>query len=96
MGWLTSVPEDDSATVVQSVKSFTQRRTYSSGDTYKRTNDITVTHYVGLTKTAAESYKGAHEGDSGVQEMEVQRDGDGGAYRVVSTVITYGTWALET
>jgi hypothetical protein len=95
MAWLSSVTADN--TIVQSTKKFVERTIYiGSGSVYSRTNTIDVTHYVGLTKAAADSYVTAHVGDAGVEVMYVERENEADAYRVVAEVWTYGTWAEET
>lgn len=94
MAWLTSVTETN--TIVITSRKYTERIFWQgSGYVNKRAVEITTTHYVGLTKAAADSYVSSHSGDTGVQDMYAERVGDGGEYRVVANVVTVGAWEYD-
>ena len=59
----------------------------------KRSNTLTTTRYVGLTKDAAETYVTTNGTVSGIEDLQSERMDDSGQYAVVRVDITYGTWA---
>ncbi len=89
MAWLSAV--DASNTIVQRTRKWVQTQTIVLSRS--RDADQSVTHYVGLTKAAADSYVAAHWNDAGVVEMYVELQNDAGAYRVVAEIITFGAWS---
>jgi hypothetical protein len=53
---------------------------------------ISIVHYTGMTKTAADTYAAAHYADAGVVSMRSVRENDAGAYRVEAEIWTPGEW----
>ena len=95
MGWLTGVTGD--CTVEQNRKYLVERQYRIFGgqaDEYTRTRTVVTTHYIGLTQAAAANYATAHKDDSGVVDSHSERDGQGGAWRVVIVTDTTGAWTL--
>jgi hypothetical protein len=89
MAWLSEITTAN--TIVQRTRKWVQTQTIVLSRS--RDADQSLTHYVGLTKAAADSYVSGHWDDTGVVEMYVERMNDAGAYRVVAEVITYGEWS---
>jgi hypothetical protein len=93
-GWSGTVGNDQ--TVPMGTRILVEIRDLFTGTVFtgqqKRSNTLTTTRFVGLTKAAAETYVTTNGTVAGIEDLQSERMDDGGQYAVVRVDITYGTW----
>lgn len=95
MPWSSTV--DAEHTIPGGTRIVVETRDLFLGTTFigqqRRSNELTTTRIIGLTKAGADAYFGSYKTASGVEDLVVERADDSGQHVVVRVDITYGTWA---
>jgi hypothetical protein len=95
MGWLTATSSDN--TIVESKKYLSENISvvWGGAKQWVRTRVITVTRYVGMTKSAAETQAALDAGTANCTDAHTEATG-GGSYAAVSTYDVRGEWTEVT
>ncbi len=91
MAWLSAV--DSNGTIVESKKYLTENLWIIMSTTMHmtRTREVTVTKFVGLTKSAAETQASTSSAVTGCTDAHTEYIG-GGGYNAVQTIETITEW----